>query len=429
MVSTQMQGGCICENCSYLRQGTGNVELAGLFAPKPLAMSGANDWTLHIEERGLPELKRLYQLYNAGDHVQAKCFPQFQHNYNQVSRELMYNWFNKHLQLRQAEPVVEKPFVPVPPADLSVYTSDHPRPKDTADAATLRCYLTATGEEQMESLRPKDPRSLADFQGLVGKALRVMIHDDLPPCRDVEATQVGDKVERDGLTWRRYLLSRKGHGEEIPALAIKGPRFDGTVVLWVHPRGKASLFENGALTSVAQQILHTGAALFAVDAFGTGEFGEVKPKVDGRYAGYTFGYNRPLLAQRVHDILTAVAFVQGDEGTQKTHLVGWEKAGPWVLLARALCGDAVARTAADTVGFRFESIHATTDPMMLPGALKYGDLGTLAALAAPAPLLTYNHQGTNKWLKAAYDAAGAAGKLQCNSDNMRPEKVIEWLLH
>ncbi len=33
MVSTSMQGGCTCENCSLLRIGTGNVELAGLFAP------------------------------------------------------------------------------------------------------------------------------------------------------------------------------------------------------------------------------------------------------------------------------------------------------------------------------------------------------------------------------------------------------------
>ena len=45
MVSTGMQGGCVCENCSLLRVDTGNVEIAGLFAPKPQAMSAANDWT------------------------------------------------------------------------------------------------------------------------------------------------------------------------------------------------------------------------------------------------------------------------------------------------------------------------------------------------------------------------------------------------
>src|SRR5437763_2951785 len=75
MVSTAMQGGCICENCSYLRVGAGNIDLAGLFAPKPLGMSGANDWTIDIETKGLPELKALYKLYRAEDQVMAKCFP------------------------------------------------------------------------------------------------------------------------------------------------------------------------------------------------------------------------------------------------------------------------------------------------------------------------------------------------------------------
>src|SRR5439155_11415225 len=72
MVSTQMQGGCVCENASYLRIGTGNVEFAALFAPKPLAMSGANDWTIDIERKGLPELKSIYKLFAAGDKVTAK---------------------------------------------------------------------------------------------------------------------------------------------------------------------------------------------------------------------------------------------------------------------------------------------------------------------------------------------------------------------
>jgi dienelactone hydrolase len=37
MVSNSMQGGCTCENACYLRIGTGNVEFAALFAPKPRA--------------------------------------------------------------------------------------------------------------------------------------------------------------------------------------------------------------------------------------------------------------------------------------------------------------------------------------------------------------------------------------------------------
>src|SRR5829696_1889896 len=129
MVSTAMQGGCVCENCSYLRVGTGNIELAGLFAPKPLAMSAANDWTVEIEKKGLPELKELYRTLGVEDKVTARCWPQFGHNYNQVSREMMYGWFNKHL-LGRSEEVQEQPFKPIPPKELSVYDAGHPRPKD-----------------------------------------------------------------------------------------------------------------------------------------------------------------------------------------------------------------------------------------------------------------------------------------------------------
>src|SRR5438445_6443640 len=163
MVSTDMQGGCICEHCSGLRQDTGNIELAALFAPKPLGMSAANDWPREIEAKGLPARKGLYKLYGAEDRVMARCFPQFEHNYNQVSRELMYNWFNKHLQLGQPEPVVERPFVPVPPRELSVYDAQHPRPADAKDAEALRKTMSEASDQQIAALLPKDEASLNQF--------------------------------------------------------------------------------------------------------------------------------------------------------------------------------------------------------------------------------------------------------------------------
>ena len=53
----------------------------------------------------------------------------------------------------------------------------------------------------------------------------------------------------------------------------------------------------------------------------------------------------------------------------------------------------------------------------------------LAGVAAPAELYIHNHQGTGsgQWLKAAYEAAGAAKQLQTASEKMGPEKVVEWL--
>ena len=90
MVSTNMQGGCVCENADYLRQGINNVAIAALFAPKPLGMTGADDWTINIETKGLPVLKQIYSLYGAAGNVYAEAHPEFKHNYNYVSRSIMY---------------------------------------------------------------------------------------------------------------------------------------------------------------------------------------------------------------------------------------------------------------------------------------------------------------------------------------------------
>jgi dienelactone hydrolase len=430
MVCTQMQGGCVCENCSHLRVGTGNVEFAALFAPKPLAMSGANDWTIDIERKGLPELKELYKLYGAEDRVLARCFPQFGHNYNQVSREVMYNWFNKHLKLGQSEPVVEKPFKPVPPKELSVYDESYPRPTDSVGAERLRQYMTEQSDKQIVALRPTDEKSLAEYRRIFGAALRAMIHDELPEAGQVEEIRQGEMEKRDGFASRRFFLTRKGHNERIPALGLLPTGFDGTAVVWIHPRGKASLFQDGNLVPAAKQILDRKSAILAVDVFGTGDLSLDKPfAVDPNYAGFTFGYNRTLLAERVHDILTTVAFTKNYDKVKTVHLVGFDKAGPWVLLARGLCGDAVARTVADVNEFRFDKVRTTSDEMMLPGGLKYG-LPALAALAAPSELYVHNQRGTGsgQWLQAVYEAAGAKEKLNRLPTRTTDEKVAEWLL-
>jgi dienelactone hydrolase len=431
MVSTAMQGGCVCENASYLRQYTGNVELAALFAPKPLGMTGAHDWTIDIEKRGLPELKALYKLYGAEDHVMAKCFPQFEHNYNQVSRQVMYNWFNKYLKLGNPEPVVEKPFEPIPPKELSVYDAEHPLPKDAVDAARLRQFMSEASDKQIEALRPKDAKGLEEYRRVIGTALRVTVHDELPRPDDVEAKEIGDRREEDGVISRRYLLSRKGQGEQVPAVGMCRANFNGTVVVWVDPAGKSSLYKDGKLVPAAAKILDAKAGILAVDVFDTGELSlEKPPAVDPKCAALTFAYNRPLLAQRVHDILTAVAFVRGNEKTKQVDLVGWEAAGPWVMLARALCGDTVARTAADVNDFTFEKVKTTDDLMMLPGAVKYGGLYALMGLATPGELYLHHMDRATmeSWLPSAYAAVNAADNLVQKADKAEPDAVADWLL-
>jgi hypothetical protein len=424
-----MQGGCVCENAPYLRLGTGNIELAGLVAPRPLGMTGAHDWTIDIESKGLPELKALYRLYGAEDLVMAKCFRQFGHNYNQVGREVMENWFNVHLKLGLPTPVRERPFQPVPPKELSVYDDEHPRPKDEVGADGVKKVLTAWSEKQLAEVSPTDAAKLAEFRRMVRPALGVMIHDSLPTSDEVEAMEVGTKEEQDGRTARKFLLGRTDQHEAIPAYGIRGAKHDGTVVIWIHPKGKSSLYVDGKLIPEAQAILDHKSAILAIDVFGAGELAAT-PAVNDKYAGFTLGYNRSFVAERVHDILTAIAVAKKHPQARTIHLVGWESAGPWVVMARALAGDAVARTAADLNGFRFDAIKSNADPMMLPGAVKYGGLPAFAALCAPGELLLHNHRGTGtgRLTPGAYRAVGAEGKLARESGRLTGTKVVEWVL-
>jgi hypothetical protein len=136
-----------------------------------------------------------------------------------------------------------------------------------------------------------------------------------------------------------------------------------------------------------------------------------------------------LVAERVHDILTAIAVVQAHPQAKTIHIIGWESAGPLVVMARALVGDAVSRTAADLDGFRFDAIKSNADPKMLPGAVKYGGMAAFAALCAPGELLLHNHRGTGtgKLVPDAYRAARADGKLRREPLRLAGEKVVEWI--
>jgi dienelactone hydrolase len=432
MVSTAMQGGCVCENCSYLRVGTGNIELAGMFAPRPMGMSGADDWTVELETKGLPQLKDLYRLYHAEDQVAGKVWSQFKHNYNQLAREMMYRWFNQHLQIGYSGAIAEKPFVPVPPADLHVYDTEHPLPADAADAAKLRKTLAAASDKQLAALKPKDSNSLPEFRRVYSAALRVMIGERLPEANVVdEFSPVVVGYRKDYRLTRSY-LSRKTAKQTVPVLLARRDdgQFDGTVIIWVHAKGSDFLGDEDNAPFLAAAIKRKMMVL-AVDPFLTGQLSNNKaPQVDTAYAGFTFGYNHSTLGNRVSDILMAVAHARDHLQAKRVYLAGFGKAGPWVVLARALSGEAVERCAADVHEFAFDDLTSTADEMMLSGAVKYGGLGKLAALCAPGELYLHNlpARGLGDWLPAAYEAAGVSGRLHVSQDRVPTETVLTWLM-
>ena len=324
MVSTAMQGGCNCENAPYLRIDTGNVEFAALFAPKPLGMTAADDWTHEMATKGFPELKQHYKLFGAEDNVMLKPLLQFGHNYNYVSRAVIYSWFNKHLKLGLADPIVEEDYRPLSIPELSVWDDQHPAPPgDYAHQQAFLHDLTESTRKQIESLTPKDEDSLKEYRRIVGGAMEVMIGRGLPEAGSLE---VADCTSQDlgSCKLTKFLLKYPAKREELPVVRLIPKQWNHRAVIWVDPQGKQSLLaEDGKPRPGVQKLLDAGYDVLAADLFGQGEFTRdgkplaKAPLVDG-HIEFTFGYNPSTFSQRVRDLLTLVAFARGGESVGRS---------------------------------------------------------------------------------------------------------------
>jgi dienelactone hydrolase len=440
MVSTAMQGGCTCENCSNLRVGTGNIEFAAMAAPRPLGMTGANDWTKELATKGFPQLQEHYAMLGVPDRVTAKVMTQFGHNYNFVSREVMYHFFNKHLSLGLEEPVIEEDFKPLTTAELTVWDSEHPRPSSGGDyERSLLRTMTEASDRQMAELDPKDAASLARFRETVGAAFDVILARSLPPADSVQLRSVGEESRGD-YTLTKAVLRNVLNEEEIPLVILHPKKWNKRMVLVLDEAGKSALFDaEGKPQALATSLLAAGSAVIAPDLLYQGEFLaddkplEQSPKVENprEFAGYTLGYNPALFAQRVHDVLTLVAFAKTYKGENPSiDVLGQGAAGAWAAAARAQAGAAISRLAIDTRGFRFAKLRSTRDVNLLPGSVKYGDLPALLALGAPGELwLAGEGEAELPLVPAAYKAAGAENHLARapGSSEANREDAVKWL--
>jgi len=443
MVSTSMQGGCTCENASCLRIGTGNVELAGLFAPKPLAMTGANDWTKEIATKGLPELKQLYTLLGRPQAVMSKSLLHFPHNYNHVTRTLMYSWFNQHLKLGLPEPIEEQDYEPLTPEEYTIWDSDHPAPPGGPEheRAVTRA-LDQTAQRTLAGLTPRDKNALAEYRRVVGGAWDTLIGRPLPAASRIERTKVV-KNSHTGYLEFADILRDKRHGEEFPIASVYPTQtaWNGQVVIWITGQGKAGLYDaQHELRPEIRRLLEHGTSVISADLLGQGEFlaGKQPPQQTRTvantraFAGYTHGYNATLFTQRVHDILTLIAFVvQHDERPKQVTLVGIEGGGILAAAAAAQARDQLDRVVCDTQGFRFRSLKSYRDPGYCPGAVKYGDVPGLISLIAPCRLDLIGEQGRiPAVVTASYRAANSEKNVRSRSQTPQgtPAAIIDWLL-
>ena len=386
MVSTAMQGGCVCENAHYLRINQGNIDIAALVAPRPLGMTVANDWTKELETKGLPELKGLYGLLGVPERVGAHIATQFPHNYNLPSRKAMYAFLNRHFKLGLAEPIEERDFVFLTPEEATVWSGSYPKPSGNQvglEHEKQVCnWMSLQAKKQVDEVLSSGDADR--IQGLLGAAWSMMVGRETPRTNEVK-WEPGVKEDKGTVFVIDGVVRQLRFSENVEVRFWYPKNWNGTVDVLLTLDGPGAEAE-------VQKRIERGVAvaipkLYLAGAKEQPRFGDnLKAKWDGsdyrEYSAYTFGYNPTLLARRVHDVSTVVAMMKGDQ-TRPVKSIRLAVSPPYTavgLVAGAVLGKDIGEVEVERDGFRFENLTNHWDPDFVPGAVKYGDVDGLMKL-------------------------------------------------
>ena len=428
MVSTAMQGGCTCENASGLRIHAGNVEIAALVAPKPLGMTGANDWTVEMTTKGFPQLQRLYEMLGHKERVSLTALNHFGHNYNYVSRSAMYHFMNEHLGLGLPTPIVEEDYPRLSRSQLTVWSNGHTRP-DGGEA--FEKTLLKHWSDDAESKLQKSQKSLHAFRYWVGTGIRTILGRTMESAgrTELELTQ---KTDHTTYWDMQGTLHNQTHVETIQVAYLYPKEWNGRTLIWPTSQGLAGLWDaEGKLTEDIKEALENGCTVLGMDLKGQGPSPLPANKMvdNGRaFAGYTYGYNHPLFAQRVHDLLSVIAHVthHHDRPSKSVELVGIAGTGHWVAAARALAHEVIDRSTIDPSGFRFVHLKDYRSSDFLHGAVKYGDLPAMLALGTPSALnLVVDHKEDMAMVSDLHASAGFPERFR----QIKLEELTKAILH
>ena len=396
MVSTAMQGGCTCENAPLLRINQGNIDIAAAFAPKPLALTAADDWTVELRQKGFPDLLNLYEMCGQPGNLTGVFRTEFKHNYNLINRTAMYQFFNRHFQLGFEEPIAEAYYEPLTRAEATVWSGQHAAPKgdqvgDSHEVSLLR-LATEDSRQQMQDLLAASSDLEKRFRKVVGTGWKVILGRTLAGVGPVAEEMLESSSNQESSQIGR--LTREANQEQvrIQKWSTTGTERGSVVLLTDQGLIDFSSDANHPVQSIKDDLVKNQFEVISCDWFTSNITADGKqpmwyqPSGDQgwkRFSGYTYGYNHCLFVKRVHDLQTVIQSLR-QQSHKPIHLVGIGSiAGPIALAARSQMGDSVEKTFVDLANFDFEKVTNHGDAMFVPGAVKYLGLDGLLALCAP----------------------------------------------
>jgi Acetyl xylan esterase (AXE1) len=305
MVSAIMQGGSPCENAPNLRLNTYNVEITALMAPRPMILvSSPWDQSRNTPREEYIVIRGIYSLYGKAQNVET-VEVDAQHNYNRESREAVYRFFGKHI-LRDTDVshLSEKPFQVEMNEDMLVL---HGRqlPKNALNYDGLFRQWRDSAMRQTAQTRD---------QAALRQRLAYALASEWP-------SRIVTEISGENI-----VIGRAGRKDRVPGQWHPGK---GSPLLVIHEEGSAAARK----TPHAQSALAAGRPLLLIDAFQT----DTAAAPRDRSHRYFLTFNKSDDANRVQDILTALAFLNS-QTSGRIELRGLGKAGIWCLFAAAVAG-------------------------------------------------------------------------------------------
>ncbi|MGQ9650791.1 MAG: alpha/beta hydrolase [Phycisphaerae bacterium] len=406
MISSTMQGGCVCENAPLLRIGTNNMEIGALLAPKPLLMvSATGDWTKLTPQVEFPMIRGVYDLFGAADRV-VNVHVDAEHNYNKASREAMYKFFGKHLLGRpDADSLKEGDIQVDKDEDMLVFAKDAP-PANLLTFEEFRQHWNDMCAKQIEAMRPDSLENAAALGDFVRRSLGYMVGSRFPkpgevirkelasdtnqlwPCKECVCSRDGRPVR---VTEVGSMMASDGRGHRVTIIVPA----EGLAVLEGMETTKAG--DGSQTLELIRRRANLSDRVLVVEPFGLRK--PTTQPAPGRGSTKFFTcFNRTDAAEAVYDILTVLGMVMNEDRTRQVTLVGFGKMGPLCLVARAMVPqEAVeeknAACIVDVNEFQEGADEAYLKHLDIPGIRRIGGLQAIAAAAATGSMYLFNTGG------------------------------------
>ncbi len=273
------------------------------------------------------EAKRIYGMLGHGERVDLFEYDD-KHGFSKPRREAAMRWMRRWL-LDKDDAVVETDF-PV---------ASDPQMLCTASGQVLAEFkgrsafdLNADDATALAALRSKAPPDTAMVRRLLALA------DVIEPAEKISR----GVVEADAYRVQK-LVFKPAEGIPLPALLFSPAKVSDrplSTVIYLHEQGKAA--GAGPDGEIAKLVAEDRRVL-AIDLRGWGETSPGRPPAnrpgtlgaDNKEFFLSVHLNRPLLGQRVYDVLSIIASL-AKEGVGEVELIGVGAAGPIALHAAAL---------------------------------------------------------------------------------------------